>query len=342
MIAARKLVDDMASSFRFLALLPALLALAGQAAFAVQPGADDQSLARSQELERRQSELDSLRDELGAYHPALREAYGELGSFYLELEDYEQSLSTYNDALDVARVNEGLYSEPQLRIIDAMIAGNERLSDWESVDDLHHFRYHMASRLWELTDGRHLSAIGDFGDWKLRAIRDNLLRGSGWGLQDEVEDVDSIYRRAIAALEQEQNTRPLDLANLVRGKAELEIFMMRAVASTPYNYFPATVPRTVNQMRCRTVRGPNGQAVQQCVNVQVENPRYRDSQRNNKRSTLTRYSNSISASIERLTSIRDTGNGLSSAALAEIDDQIAQLEAEYRRNYNRGRRDTLF
>ena len=95
-------------------------------------------------------------------------------------------------------------------------------------------------------------------------------------------------------------------------------------------------------MRCRTVRGPNGQAVQQCVNVQVENPRYRDSQRNNKRSTLTRYSNSISASIERLTSIRDTGNGLSSAALAEIDDQIAQLEAEYRRNYNRGRRDTLF
>ena len=91
---------------------------------------------------------------------------GNSAAFYLELEDYEQSVSIYNDALEIARINEGLYSESQLRIIDAMIAGNEGLADWEAVDDLHHFRYHMASRLWELTDRRHLAAIGTWGGWE--------------------------------------------------------------------------------------------------------------------------------------------------------------------------------
>jgi len=114
------------------------------------------------------------------------------------------------------------------------------------------------------------------------------------------------------------------------------------VANTPYNYFPATVRRFVNQMRCRVVRVPNGQPVQQCANVQVENPRYRDSQRNSKRTTLTRYSNAINNGIERLTAIRDSGDGLPGEALAQIDSQIAQLQAQYQEYSRRGRRDFLF
>ena len=326
-----------------LSLLPALLMPPWQGAFALQPeAASGESSAMAGELAQREQHVENLRGELGVYHPALEEAYGELGGFYLELEDYEQSVSIYNDALEIARINEGLHSESQLGIIDAMIAGNEGMADWESVDDLHHFRHHMASRLWELTDSRHLAAIGIWGDWKMRAIRDDLLGDSGWRAQAAIDDADSVYRRAIAALEREPRARPLDLVNLVRGKAELDIHMMRVIANTPYNYFPASVPRHVNQMRCRMVPGPNGRAVRQCVNVQVENPRYRDSQRNNKRASLTRYSNAVNNGIERLTAIRDGGNGLSRADLAEIDAQIAQLEAENRQNHRRGRRDFLF
>ncbi len=332
----------MARSFRVSVLLTALLVLAGQAALAQQPETDEESLALARELDQRERHVEDLRGELGVYHPALQEVYGELGGFYLELEDYEQSVSIYNDALEIARINEGLYSESQLRIIDAMIAGNEGLTDWEAVDDLHHFRYHMASRLWGLTDRRHLAAIGTWGGWKMRAIRDDLLGDSSWGVQAAIDDAGSVYRRAITALEQEPEAQPLDLANLVRGKAELDIYMMRAVANTPYNYFPATVPRYVNQMRCRMVPAPNGQAVRQCVNVQVENPRFRESQRRNKLTTLTRYSNAINSGIERLTAIRDRGDGLSIETLAQIDAQIAQLEAENQQYFRRGRRDSLF
>jgi len=328
--------------FRF-AGFPGLfpLLLAGQAALGQSPEpGDDAALAR--ELPRREAAVENLRGELGLYHPALREAYGELGGFYLELGEYQQSLATYQDALEVARINEGLHSESQLRIIDAMIAGNEGLADWQAVDSLHHFRHHMASRLWELTDSRHLSAINAFGGWKMRAIREGLLNESTWGAQAVIDDAGSAYRRAIAALEREGGGRSLALADMVRGKAELDLHMMGAVANTPYNYFPATVPRFVNQMRCRVVRGPNGQPVQQCANVQVENPRYRDSQRNSKRTTLTRYSNAINNGIERLTAIRDSGDGLPGEALAQIDSQIAQLQAQYQEYSRRGRRDFLF
>ena len=332
----------MARSFDYSVMLSLLLALPAQAALAVQPDAGDESLALARELERRETAVENLRGELGVYHPALREAYGELGGFYLELEDYEQSVSIYGDALEIARINDGLYSESQLRIIDAMIAGNEGLADWEAVDDLHHFRFHLASRLWELTDSRHLAAISEYGGWTMRAIRNDLLGDSSWVVQGAIDDMGSVYRRAIAALERAPETRPLDLADLLRGKAEMDIYMMRAVAGTPYDYFPASVPRYLNQMRCRTVAGPNGQAVRRCVNVQVENPRYRDSQRNNKRMALTRYSSAINDGIERLTMIRDRGDGLSSAELADIDARIAQLEAEYQQYYRRGRRDSLF
>ncbi len=333
---------NMASWFRFAGfpgLLPLLLA--GQAALGQPPTPGDDA-APARELSRREAAVESMRGELGLYHPALREAYGELGGYYLELGDYQQSLATYQDALEVARINEGLRSESQLRIIDAMIAGNEGLADWQSVDDLHHFRHHMASRLWELTDSRHLSAISAFGGWKMRAIRDGLLNESAWGARAVIDEVGSAYRRAIAALDREGGDRPLALADMVHGKAELDLHMMAAVANTPYDYFPATAPRFVNQMRCRMVRGPNGQPVQRCVNVQVENPRYRNSQRDNKRMALTRYSNAISNGIERLTAIRDSGAGLPDEALAQIDSQIAELEAQYQEYARRGRRDFLF
>ena len=352
----------MGKSLLLLLLLPALLAgqivLAqtagsgpGSATVSAQESAENSAnepAALARELRQRETAVEELRGEVGGYHPALQEAYGELAGFYLQIEDYQQSLASYSDALEVARINEGLYSESQLRIIDAMIRGNEGLTDWPAVDDLHHFRYHMASRLWELTDQRNLAAIDAWGGWKMRAIREGLLNEGSWGLQTAVDDVGAVYRRAIAALEQEGQEeqegrgRPLALASLVRSKAELDIYMMGAVASTPYSYFAATVPRYINQMRCRAVRGPNGQPVQQCVNVQVENPRYRDSQRNSKRTTLTRYSNAISNGIERLTVIRDSGNGLSGETIAEIDAQIAQLEAQYREYTRRGRRDFLF
>lgn len=332
----------MAKPLRLPIILLLLAALPGHAAEPAQPGSDDAASALSQELVLHQNELDALRGELGAYHPALTEAYGELGNLYFELEDFEQSLSTFNDALEVARINEGLYSESQLRIIDSMIAGNVSLADWETVDDLHHFRYHMAGRLWELTDSRHLTALGEYGGWKLKAIGEGLLRFGNFGIQGTIDDVDSSYRRTIEALELETEPRPLDLAGLVHGKAELDIFMIRATAATPVSYFPANGSRYVNQMRCRTVRGPGGQAVQQCVNVQVENPRYRSSQRTNKRAALMRYSTAISGGIEKLTAIREGGNGLSEIARTEIDGQIAQLQAEYQRYSRVSVRDTLF
>ncbi len=318
-------------------LLAASLAITGGGAWAIQPETDDESAALARELEQRERRVESLRGELGLYHPALGEAYGELGRFYLEQEEYGQSLASYNDALAITRVNDGLYSESQLPIIDAMIAGNEGLADWQEVDDLHYFRYHVAGRLWELSDSRHLAALSTWGDWKMRAIRENLLGDGVWGARWAIDETDSVYRRAIATLEQAPQARPLELASLVRGKAELDIHMLRLAANTPYRNFPSSVPRYINQLRCRMVPGPNGQPLRRCVNVQVQNPRYENSQLNSKRTAIMRYSGAVNAGIERLVEIRDGGYGLSSDELARLEADIAMLEAENRRSNRRGR-----
>jgi phage host-nuclease inhibitor protein Gam len=62
--------------------------------------------------------------------------------------------------------------------------------------------------------------------------------------------------------------------------------------------------------------------------VQVENPRYRQSQRDAKRSAMNRHTRDIVRSIERLETIRATTTELSAAQLRELDNQIVQLQTQ--------------
>jgi len=55
-----------------------------------------------------------MQGELGVYDAALIEAYSDFAGFYMELEDYSNVVRFYNQALQIARINTGLYSEQQL------------------------------------------------------------------------------------------------------------------------------------------------------------------------------------------------------------------------------------
>jgi hypothetical protein len=68
--------------------------------------------------------------------------------------------------------------------------------------------------------------------------------------------------------------------------------------------------------------------VRQCVNVQVENPRYRQSQQEAKRLALYRYTNEIDRTLERLRMIKESNNSLTAVQRADLDTQITQLQME--------------
>ena len=282
----------------------------------------------SQEQGARQAAIVAMRSDLGVYDQALQEAYSDFGAFYSEIEDYESAVGLHTDALQVARINTGLYSTEQLPIIDALILNNGKLRDWGEVDDLHELDFFVARRVYSIEDSEYILAIEDYGRWKLRVVRENILSLSSRGLMDQATDLSEFYSRELTRFELQTGLEPEKLLGIIRAKTQTDLTLARSIARTPFTAFTGNAGQYVTESRCRNVRNAQGYVVRQCQNVQVENPRYRQSQRDAKNAELRRYTRQIGISIERLREIRLSSESLSEAEKQSLDMQIAELETE--------------
>ena len=280
------------------------------------------------ELGLRRQAIDEMQGSQGIYSPQLQEAYGDLAALYAEVDDFESAIRVYTDALQISRINTGLYSDEQLPIIASLIEINNQLSNWEETDDLHELRYHISSRFYELGDLAYLEAAENYGEWKLRLLQQNLLDLGYRSYSRNAEDLSDFYERLLDNLEIQTDTRPKNLIGIITGKSETDLVLARAIASTPYTSFEGTVSRYLNQQRCRNVRNATGQTVRECVNVQVENPRYRQSQADAKQIAMNRRARAVQESIDRLRQIYDQSSDLGRVGRAELEAQIADLETQ--------------
>ena len=304
--------------------------------------AESTALEISREVTARQRDIENMQGVLGVYDAALIEAYSDFAGFYMELEDYSNAVHLYNQALQISRINTGLYSEQQLPIIEALIDNNGKLEEWPAVDDLHQLNYHISSRLYDFSDSEYLTAVEDFGGWKLRVVRENLLDLNGRRLIGTAEDLSEFYKMVIESAEQQVDIKPERLLKMVYGKTETDLTLARSIAATPYSSFEGTASRYVPQIRCQTARNSQGQAVRNCFTVQVENPRYRLSQRDAKRIILKRYNGEITRSIERLHYIMDNNSGLTNGERQQLEIRIVELASESEQLLRTASRTLLF
>ena len=299
------------------------------------------TLEISRELAARQQAIEELQGDLGIYSPVLQEAYSDLAAFYNEIEDYDSAVSLYSEALQVARINTGLDSEQQLPLIQQLINNNDILKQWQEVDDLQQLHYHISSRLFELGDPAYLGAAEQYGSWKLRLLRENLLDFNYRAYSNTTIDLSRFYESVISNVETQTDSQPEDLLTLLYAKTEVDLTLARSVASTPYTAFEGTASRYVNQTRCRNVRNASGQTVRQCVNVQVENPRYRQSQRDAKQLEMNRHSRAMGRSIEKLQLIKDQSSDMAISEKQALESQIMQLQLEFDQLLRLSRRRSL-
>ncbi|MFT4863299.1 MAG: tetratricopeptide (TPR) repeat protein [Pseudohongiellaceae bacterium] len=282
----------------------------------------------SRQLDLRTQAIENLQSELGVYAPQLQELYSDLAGFYLEIEDYENAVKLYNDALQVARINTGLYSEEQLPIIHALMQNQSLAQSWDAVDRLHELEYFVASRTFALGDDSYLQTIQKYGQWKLRVVKENILDQSSSALMDTATELSNFYAVALEKIESQSDVESASLRQIITGKTDADLVLARAIARTPAAAFNGTASAYVTETRCQNRVNSQGQSVRQCVNVQVENPRYRQSQQDAKNMELRRYTREIDLSVERLREIRYSSTSLSEADKLELDSQIATLETE--------------
>jgi hypothetical protein len=300
------------------------------------------SLDISREIARREALIEELRYSSGVYSDQLREVQADLGAYLIEVEDFEGAAKVYSEALQITRINTGLYSEEQLPLIKALIASNASSKAWAEADDFQSLHLHIASRLYSKTDGRFLAAARQYGDWRFRVMSENLLDDSYQGLARTAEELSAFYGDVIEALESKGQEHSGELLDFVFSKAETDMVLIRAIASTPYTDFPGTVSPYVYRSRCRNVRDANGQVVQQCTNIQVENPRYRQSQRDAKQVAVNRQVRSIREAIERIERLRDSTPLLDRDEVDVLDSRIARLELETQQMLRQARSRSLF
>ena len=282
----------------------------------------------SRELEVRQQAIAELQSEQGIYHPGLIEAFSDMARLQIEIEDYDGATTSLTDALQIARINTGLYSKQQLPLIGGLIEQNLRLGDWQQVDNLVHLDHHIASRVFDLKGEDYLAAADDYGRWKLRVTRENLLGLNSQGLMSNTRELSEFYSRLLFNLESADGVETDALLNLLEGKSQADISLARSVASTPYTYFQGTANRYINETRCENRRSANGQVVRRCFNVQVENPRYRQSQRDAKRFLLNRHISEIDRVIEQMEMISQGDKTLSAPKRQQLQVQIREIRAE--------------
>ena len=173
-------------------------------------------------------------------------------------------------------------------------------------------------------------------------LRQNLLDLGYRSYSRNAEDLSDFYERLLENLAVQENTRPKNLIGIIQGKSETDLVLARAIASTPYTAFEGTVSRYLNQQRCRNVRSPSGQVVRECVNVQVENPRYRQSQVDAKQLAMNRRTREVQESIDRLRQIYDQSSDLGRVERAELEAQIAEMQTQASQLLRQSRSRRLF
>lgn len=307
---------------------PEPAAVSEPAPLSAQPLSEGEAMARSAELARRQAALEALIGQVGVYDRALVEGYADLAGFLAEQGEHAAAADLLRQALQVVRINDGLNAPTQAPILSELIQRETDTGNWQAVDDAHHLKFYVARRSLPPGSPERLAALETYGQWKQRVLKENLLRLNERNLSDEATELSLLYGSAIAELDAAARHNDPALIGLLTGKLEADMVMARTLARTPSIYFPGTVPQFINDTVCTNVRDASGNVVRSCRSVQVENPRYRQSQEDAKRMAVSRSTRQVDDTVARLQGVLDAQADLPSDTRTAVQMRIGEFQAE--------------
>lgn len=153
-----------------LALLPGLTAAASTVAdseSSLLHAPESPQLIDAQSIKLYQDVIDRLEVEGGAYNPALTEPLLDLGMAFQQSGMHAEAISLLKRGVHLARVNNGLYSEIQIALLESEISSHVALGQFEEADDRHRYLYRVQQRT--LTDANRGPAFMRQAQWQRRA-----------------------------------------------------------------------------------------------------------------------------------------------------------------------------
>ncbi len=302
----------------------------------------------SQQITLYQESLEVLESELGPYDASLIEPLKDMGRYYLDLGQFQSAAEVFERALSITRISNGLYSPDQVEVLENLISAYKAAGDWRAADDKEHLALHIETRLYEPGSQAYASAVLAFGEWKIQAVRGNLLQRSSLANMRDIEELQYHYASALGnGLPLKEGAEPMRSQtrfDLLYGKAyaeaQLADYSLHSVPMT----LSRPVERYISEYVCRDVVNSAGQVSQSCGVVRRENPQYRDyeMQRQLYRDRIQTTVKAMQRSIDDLQALVDEtpflqtmNNGAAAARIAELRTLEANINRDYRRSVMR-------
>jgi len=306
------------------------------------------ALAISQQVTRFEQELASIESELGPYDVNLIEVLNDLGRYYMELGQFQSAASIFERALNITRISDGLYSPVQLEILTQLVDAYKAAGQWDLADDKMHLALHLNTRIYEPGSQAYADAALAYGEWKIQAVRGNLMQRSALANMRDIERLQSIYAVALGPelleADSDKRMRTQTRFDLLYAKAYAEAQVADYAMSTIPLRLERPVQRYVSEYVCRDVVSASGQVSQSCGTVRRENPQYREyeMQRRLYRDRVQISVASLDRTIDELQGLIDaqprlqTGNnGAAPARLEELRTMQVNINRNYRRSVMR-------
>ena len=91
-----------------------------------------------------------------------------------ELGNHEQALVAFQKAFEVARIQNGLFSESQVPIIESIISSEIELKRWEAVNKNYEYLEHLYGKIYTVNNPEFNLALQKISSWHVNALDLNL------------------------------------------------------------------------------------------------------------------------------------------------------------------------
>jgi len=118
-----------------------------------------------------EANINGMIEESGTFAQGLSQEYLALGSLYLQAGAQEQAVETFENAMHIQRVNEGLFSLNQIEIVRKLIEANKANGNFGEADKYHEYIYYLMAQNLEPGDDDLIAATLEWADWNLEAYR---------------------------------------------------------------------------------------------------------------------------------------------------------------------------
>ena len=106
----------------------------------------------------------------GAWDRALVEELFALGILQQQQGDHDAAVKTFDRAIHVNRINDGLYTLQQIPHVESMLDSYLALKDWQNADDYNNYLFFIQRKAFGANDPRIIPVLDRLANWNLQAF----------------------------------------------------------------------------------------------------------------------------------------------------------------------------